>query len=194
MMSYMDLVLIAGLVLFDNNDDVLSIKGILALLVITFAFFIPLSVLFYLCAKFNQLTDKEQKRNFNTLLLKVDKEDRWRIFLPCFFFFRRFFTVLMLVIGATDDKASAYYQFAVVIILSAILIFYLAKEEPYVTRRMNAYVLCMEFFYFMLGMLAFIFTEATDEVDAKLTAAIASLVFLCLFVLANFLMSCYFAG
>ena len=98
MIAYMDLVLIASLVLFHN--DVLSFYGILALLIITFAFFVPLSVLFYLCSRFNQLREKEQKRKFNTLLLKVDKEDRWRIFLPCFYFFRRFFTALMLAIGS----------------------------------------------------------------------------------------------
>ena len=106
-MAYIDLVLIAGIVLFESSEDVLSLWGIVALLVITFTIFIPLSVLFYLCSKFNQLQDKEQKQNFNTLLLKVDKEDRWRIFLPCFFFFRRFMTAIILVLGATG-KAPAY--------------------------------------------------------------------------------------
>ena len=78
--------------------------------------------------------------------------------------------------------------------LSAILLFYLAKEEPYVTRRMNIYILCMEFVYFMLGMMAFAFTDATDDYDAKILAAYGSLVFLCLFVLINFAMSFLFAA
>lgn len=52
-MAYMDLVLIAGIVIFDSSEDVLSFKGIMALLVITFTFFIPLAVLGYLCSKFD---------------------------------------------------------------------------------------------------------------------------------------------
>ena len=53
MMAYMDLVLIAGLVLFDPDEETLSFKGILAILVLVFTFFIPLCVLCYLCTKFN---------------------------------------------------------------------------------------------------------------------------------------------
>ena len=192
MMAYIDLVIIAGVVLFDSDDDVLSFPGIIALLVISFTFFMPLLVLFYLCSKFDQLQNKESKQSFNTLLLKVDKEDRWRIFLPCFYFFRRFMTAVVLVLGSSG-KAPAYAQFAVIIMLSAILMFYLAKEEPYVTRRMNIYVFCMEFFYFMLGMFVFAFTDATAELALKNFAAIGCLTFLCLFILANFLMSFYFA-
>lgn len=53
MLAYIDIVLIAGIVLFDGSEEVLSFSGIVAVLVITFTFFIPLSVLFYLCQKFN---------------------------------------------------------------------------------------------------------------------------------------------
>ena len=88
--------------------------------------------------------------------------------------------------------APAYAQFSVVIMLSAVLMFYLAKEEPYMTRKMNIYVLFMEFIYFILGMMAFAFTDATDDLSAKQVAAITSLVFLCIFILSNFLMSVLF--
>jgi len=192
MLAYIDIVLIAGIVLFDGSEEVLSISGILALLVITFTFFIPLSVLFYLCSKFNSLTDKQAKQNFNTLLLKVDKEDRWRIFLPCFYFIRRFATSVILVLGATD-KAPAYVQFSVIISLSAILMFYLAKEEPYVTRKLNIFVFLMELVYFSLGMMAFAFTDATDDKGLKDLAATGMLILLCFFVLANFLMAFFFS-
>ena len=193
MMAYIDLVFIAGIVLADN-ENVLSFSGIIALIVITITVFTPWLVLFTLCAKFDQLTDKATKSNFNTLLLKIDKEDRWRIFLPCFFFFRRFMTAVVLVLGATG-MAPAYVQFAVIIMLSAILMFYLAKEEPYVTRRMNIYVLCMELIYFLLGMIAFAFTDAVPaELNLKSTAAYACLGLLCLFALSNFMMSFFFAS
>jgi len=128
--AYMDLVFISGIVLFDSEEDVLSFRSIIALLILSFTVFLPWLVLFYLCAKFEKLQTKEMKSHFNTILLKVDKEDRWRIFLPCFYFFRRFATALILVL-ATTGSAPDYVQFSVIISLSAILLFYLAKEEPY---------------------------------------------------------------
>lgn len=102
-------------------------------------------------------------------------------------------TSVILVLGAID-KAPAYVQFSVIISLSAILMFYLAKEEPYVTRRMNIYVLLMEFIYFMLGMMAFAFTDATDDVHLKDVAATGCVIFLCLFIILNLLMAFYFVG
>ena len=172
----------------------LSFRGLLAMVVLTFTVFLPWMILFYLCAKFDRFQNsKSDKQHFNTLLLKVDKENRWRIFLPCFFFFRRFMTAMILFLGATD-VAPDYVQFAVIILLSAILMFYLGKEEPYVTRRLNMYVLSMELFYFMLGMIAFAFTDAVPaERNIKTYAAVCCLVILCLFVLSNFIVSFYFA-
>ena len=105
-MAYFDLVFISGIVLFDS-EDAISLQSIIAMLILAVTVLMPWFVLFYLCAKFDKLKLKEGKQNFNTLLLKVDKEDRWRIFLPCFYFFRRFVTSLTLVLAASDN-APAY--------------------------------------------------------------------------------------
>ncbi len=61
MMAYLDLVFIAGIILFDMNQDILSLTSIVALLLITFTVFIPWLVLFYLCAKFDKLKEKAGK-------------------------------------------------------------------------------------------------------------------------------------
>ena len=58
MMAYLDFVFIAGIVIFDMEEDVLSLVSISALLLLTFTVFLPWLVLFYLCAKFNKLHDK----------------------------------------------------------------------------------------------------------------------------------------
>jgi hypothetical protein len=112
--------------------------------------------------------------------------------MPCFFFFRRFVTAVILVMGATD-RAPAYLQFAIIVSLSAIHLFYVAKEEPYVMRRMSKYVASMELIYFTLAISLFVFTDATGDVDFKLRFGIVCLVLLCLFILSNFLMAVYFA-
>ena len=102
-------------------------------------------------------------------------------------------TAVFLFLGATGN-APDYVQFAVTILLSCILIFYLAKEEPYVTRRINNYVLIMEITYFFLGMVAFSFTDAVPaELGVKVIAALGCLILLTLIVLSNLLVSCYFA-
>ena len=191
MIAYLDIVFITGVILFDS-EDIISARSLVALLVLLVTFFIPLSLLFYLFAKFDQLQTKEGKEKLNSLLLKVDKGSRIRIFLPCFFFFRRFATAVILVLGATEN-APSYVQFAVIVLLSAIKMFYIAKEEPYVIRRINKYVFSMELIYFILAITAFCFTDATADLDLKKFVAVICLVMLILFILSNLLTACYFA-
>lgn len=191
MVAYLDLVFIAGVILFDSEEEVLTFKSILALLVLSFAVFLPWLVLFYLFAKFDSLQTRNGKEKLNSLLLKVDKGSRWRIFLPCFFFFRRFVTAVILVTGASGTTPG-YMQFAIIVFLSAMNMFYVAKEEPYVLRRVNTYVFAMELIYFVLAICIFTFTDATGNVDIKIVFAHVCLVLLCLFIVSNFLMAVYF--
>jgi len=39
---------------------------------------------------------KEAKQSFNTVVLKIDKQSRWRLIVPGYFFFRRFLTAVLL--------------------------------------------------------------------------------------------------
>ena len=61
MMAYLDMVFIAGIIIADTEEDVLSFSSIIALLLLTFTVFLPWLVLFYLCAKFDKLKDKQSK-------------------------------------------------------------------------------------------------------------------------------------
>jgi hypothetical protein len=54
---------------------------------------------------------KEAKASFNTLLLKVDKQARWRIATPLAFFFRRFATAALLAMPVTYVYIFLQYVF-----------------------------------------------------------------------------------
>ena len=76
--------------------------------------------------------------------------------------------------------------------MSVILLFYLSFSEPYVTRLLNVYIVIMEFIYFMLAVAIFNFTDATGDIDWKLTAATVCFALILLFVFYNFMVAAYF--
>lgn len=82
MVSYFDLVFVASLTLFKRgvSSQILSPMVLFSLIIMLGLLLAPWIVLVYLCAKFKTLTSKVGKKSFNTLLLKVDKESRLRIF------------------------------------------------------------------------------------------------------------------
>ena len=53
MLAYFDMVFIAGTVLFDLHEEVLTGRSILALFVLTLTVFLPFIVVFFLCVKFD---------------------------------------------------------------------------------------------------------------------------------------------
>ena len=89
--------------------------------------------------------------------------------------------------------APAYLQFALIISFSAIKLFYLAKEEPYTSRRFNVFAFTMELLYFLLGGSIFVFTDATGVVALKQVIAVFCFALLCMVFLAQFSVASYFA-
>ena len=61
MIAYLDLSFIAGIVLFDPKENILSAQSIVALIVLSFTVFLPWLVLFYLFAKFGGLNPRINK-------------------------------------------------------------------------------------------------------------------------------------
>ena len=190
MLAYFDMVFISGVILFDLDEDVLTFRSIIALFVLTLTFFLPWLVVFFLCIKFEK--PKEERTSFSTVLLLVDRENRSRIFLPCYYFLRRLVSALLIVLGANQNMCPAYMQFIVLIVMSVILLFYMSYSEPYVTRLLNVYIVIMEFIYFMLAMAIFTFTDATGDIDWKLSAATACFALIIFFVFYNFMVAAYF--
>ena len=83
-------------------------------------------------------------------------------------------------------------QFIVLIVMSVILLFYMSFSEPYVTRLLNVYIVIMEFIYFMLAMAIFTFTDATGDIEWKVSAATACFALIIVFVSYNFMVAAYF--
>ena len=94
---------------------------------------------------------------------------------------------------AASGRAPAYLQFALIISISAIKMFYIAKEEPFTSRRFNYFVFSMELIYFLLGGSIFVFTDATGVVNLKQVIAIFCIFLLSIFFLAQLIVSSYFA-
>jgi hypothetical protein len=117
-------------------------------------------------------------------LLKVDKETRGRIILPSLFFLRRLIVAIILVLS-TQHWVNTSLQYVIIVTLSAIKLIYLMTSEPYHTRDMNVYVMTMELIYFLLGISAFMFTDATADVDSKVSLGYIVLGLLCLFLLVS---------
>ena len=164
-----------------QSDDVTNYKILVAISVLALTVIVPVVVMIYLCAKFDDLTDKDKKRSFNTLLLRIDKTSRLKVFMPTFYFFRRFFTAAVLVFWANQ----VVKQYVGIISLSFLYFLYLSSQEPYQRRSTNMYVTAMEFFYFLLTFVSFILTDASADVEAKIFVAWLSAVLLVLFIISN---------
>jgi hypothetical protein len=63
------------------------------------------------CVRFDVMKIKEAKASFNTLVLKVDKQSRWRIATPFMFFSRRFVTAALLAMPVTYVYIFLQYVF-----------------------------------------------------------------------------------
>jgi len=48
------------------------------------------------CRRFEVMKIKHAKAAFNTVVLKIDKQSRWRLIVPGYFFFRRYLTACLL--------------------------------------------------------------------------------------------------
>ena len=105
MVFYLDLVFTQLIELSEfkgNSQDVTNYKVLIAISILALTVVVPVVVMIYLCAKFEDLTKKGSKQNFNALLLRLDKTSRLKIFLPTFYFCRRFVTAAVLVFWADN--------------------------------------------------------------------------------------------
>ena len=98
-----------------------------------------------------------------------------------------------LLAASSQDRCEVFLLYVFVIMISLLNLFYLASQEPYVTRTLNTYVLSMELIYFCLATSTFFFTDASRNVTVKVQVGLVCIGLLTLFVLANFFVSVRFA-
>jgi hypothetical protein len=132
-LAYFDATYVSCVNLFDNrvgSRDVFSFKFVISLLVLSLMILLPFLLLTYLCSIFDKLGDKELKRGMSTLLMKMDKSSRSRIFLPILFFIRRLVYAIVLVLSTYSLVGSAI-QYVIIVIFSALKLIYLMTNEPF---------------------------------------------------------------
>jgi hypothetical protein len=129
---------------------------------------------------------KEAKASFNTLLLKVDKQARWRLCTPLAFFCRRFATAALLAMPVT--YVYIFLQYVFILMTSHLQVLFLVSNKPYQAPIYNNYVLANEAFYTAIIIALFIFSDATPDLDIKTYAAIVLLSSCGLLIFVNLLM------
>lgn len=152
----------------------------------TLSLVVPVFLVTVVCVRQPVMRIKGAKSQFNTLVLKVDKGSRTRLFTTFYFFFRRILTALLLSIPS--ENTFIFMQYVFILMSSHSYVLYLVSMKPYQTQLFNNYVLANETFYSALIIAIFIFSDATPELSIKLGAAIVLIVSVNLMIFSNFLM------
>jgi hypothetical protein len=100
MLAYFDLTFFSIMKIIEGNNST-SMRKIA--LFFSYGFFVisvvaPVFFLALLLRRFRVLPEKEGKKKFNTLVLKIDKASRWRVIHIAFFFGRRLLTAMLLTL------------------------------------------------------------------------------------------------
>ena len=157
----------------------------------SYAFFtlnivVPVFLISLVCKRFEVMKIKQAKANFNTVILKIDKQSRCRLLVPAFFFIRRMLTALLL--SMPTNNTFIFLQYVFVLMSSHAYVLYLVSVKPYQTPLMNNFVLANETFYSALIIAIFIFSDATPELYIKFAAGVVLISSTFLLLFANFLM------
>merc|ERR1712086_1182511 len=129
---------------------------------------------------------KQAKESFNTVVLKIDKQSRWRLIVPGYFFFRRLLTACLL--SMPIDNTFIFLQYVFILMSSHAYVLYLVAIKPYQSPLLNNYVLSNETFYSALIIAIFIFSDATPELNIKFAAGVVLISSVFLLIFANLVM------
>ena len=185
MLTYFDFTFFSIMKILDGKNST-TIRKVATFF--SYAFFVtsiivPLFFLALLLRKFTVLPEKTGKEKFNTIVTKIDKAGKWRVFQPILFFLRRAATAGLLCLPINNQYI--FLQYIFILVTSHIYILYLVASKPYQTPVFNAYMLANETFYSALIILIFIFSDATPQLNIKVIAGIALIISIFLLVLAN---------
>ena len=169
MFSYIDLAFLSAVRVFNSDQSTAILKlgmvGGIVILILTFA--LPIIIVTLLFLKFDKLKEKKFKTRFNSLLLKIDKGTKWRVFNPVFFFVRRWLFALILVMSL--ESQAVFLQYIILLVFSCIYLLYLFSYEPYSTFQQNMLVISMEMLFLVLICCSFMYSDATPDVSVKFT-------------------------
>lgn len=161
MLIYFDFTFFSIMKIIEGNNSTVVRK---VALFFSYFFFVisvvaPVFIITLLLRRFEVLKIKDGKKKFNTLVLKIDKNSKWRVMNIAFFFGRRLLTAMLLTLPI--DNQYIFLQYVFILVSSHAYILYLVATKPYQTPIFNAFVLANETFYSALIILIFIFSDAT---------------------------------
>lgn len=188
MLTYFDLTFFAVMKYVEGNTstDLRKYAEVVSYVIITLSVVMPLFIMTIVCRRYEVMKIKQAKESFNTVVLKIDKQSRWRLIVPGYFFFRRLLTACLL--SMPIDNTFIFLQYVFILMSSHGYVLYLVAIKPYQSPLLNNYVLSNETFYSALIIAIFIFSDATPELHIKLGAAIVLMTSIFLLIFANFLM------
>ena len=98
MLCYFDLTFFSTMKLVEGNDStqMRKIATMASYIIFTLSVVVPVFLMSIVCKRFEVMKIKQAKQSFNTIVLKIDKQSRWRLVVPGYFFFRRYLTACLL--------------------------------------------------------------------------------------------------
>jgi hypothetical protein len=112
----------------DINDTRRSLT-IAAYVIFTLVILLPLIFITVICSRFDLMKIKEAKASFNTLIVKIDKQNRGRLMVPFFYFLRRLSIALFLAMPI--DFPYIFLQYVLTLMITHLYVLYLVSYKPY---------------------------------------------------------------
>lgn len=133
MISYFTLCIFASIKIMEprENDinDTRRALTISAYIVFTLVILLPLIFMTVICSRFDLMKIKEAKASFNTLIVKIDKQSRYRLMIPFFYFLRRLSIALLIAIPI--DFPYIFLQYVLTLMITHLYVLYLVSYKPY---------------------------------------------------------------
>lgn len=185
MLAFFDLTFFSSMKIWegDNSSQMRRVALIFSYFFISIAVVAPIAFFTLVMVKFKNLQVKELKASYNTLVLKIDKNKRWRVANIGFFFGRRMAIAILLCLPVTNKYI--FLQYVFVLMTSHIQILFLVAVKPYQSPLINMFVLANETFYSTLVIMVFIFSDATPQIPIKVVAGYILMVSIFLLLAAN---------
>jgi len=131
MLSYFDLTFFAVMKYIegDTSTSLRKAAEIVSYIIMTLSAVVPLFIMTVVCRRFEVMKIKQAKESFNTVVLKIDKQSRWRLVVPGYFFFRRLLTACLL--SMPIDNTFIFLQYVFILMSSHAYVLYLVAVKPY---------------------------------------------------------------
>lgn len=113
----------------NDSTELRRIATLASYVIFTLSVVVPIFLVTLICSRFDVLKISEAKAAFNTVVLKLDKQSRWRLIVPGYFFFRRLLTAVLL--SMPIDTTFIFLQYVFILMSSHAYVLYLVAIKPY---------------------------------------------------------------